>query len=70
MNEAILKVEGMMCSGCENRVKNSISKIEGVKDVKASYESKTVKIKYEDDLDIELVKDKIIDLGYEVKSKA
>ena len=70
MNEAILKVEGMMCSGCENRVKNSVSNIEGVKDVKASYESKTVKIKYEDDLDIELVKDKIIDLGYEVKSKA
>ena len=67
MNEVILNVEGMMCSGCENRVKNSLSKIEGVKGVKASHESKTVEIKYEDNLEIELVKDKIIDLGYKVK---
>ena len=67
MEKVILSVEGMMCSSCENRVKNSLSKIEGVKDVKASHKSKTVEIKCEDNLDIELVKDKIIDLGYKVK---
>lgn len=66
MKKIVLNVEGMMCSGCENRVINAVAKIEGVTDVKASHESKTVEIKYEDKLDVELVKDKIIDLGYEV----
>ena len=67
MKEIVLNVEGMMCSGCENRVKNIVSKIEGVTDVKASHETNTVKINGEDNLDIEEVKNKIIDLGYEVK---
>lgn len=29
MKEIVLKVEGMMCSRCENRVKNSLKNIDG-----------------------------------------
>ena len=67
MKEITLAVDGMMCSGCENRIKNIISKIDGVTDVKARYENGIVKIVSEDNLDIEHVKEKIIDMGYEVK---
>ena len=44
MKELKLKIEGMVCGGCENRV--------------------TVKSK--EDLDISQIKEKIIDIGYEI----
>lgn len=31
MNEVIIKVEGMMCTGCENRIKNALSEIKGIR---------------------------------------
>ena len=30
MKELIINVEGMVCGGCENRVNNVLSQIEGV----------------------------------------
>ena len=38
MEEIILKVEGMHCSGCENRVKSALSQIDGIESVEASHE--------------------------------
>ena len=67
MKELILNVEGMMCSGCENRVQNALKTIKGVKDVTASHTDKTVKITLKQDVEESVIKDKIIDLGYEVK---
>ena len=32
MKEIVLNVKGMMCGGCENRVKNALSTIEGVQE--------------------------------------
>ena len=37
MKETILIVNGMMCGGCENRVKNAIKNIEGVENVTADH---------------------------------
>ena len=50
MKEISLKVNGMMCSGCENRVKNSLKTIEGINEVEADHTTGLVKIeanKYE-----------------------
>lgn len=33
MKELRLKINGMMCGGCENRVKNALSEIDGVENV-------------------------------------
>ena len=33
MEEINLKVQGIMCGGCENRIKNALKAIEGVKEV-------------------------------------
>ena len=37
MKEMIIKVEGMVCGGCENRVKNALKNIQGVEKVDADY---------------------------------
>ena len=61
------KVNGMMCEGCENRVKNVIKEIEGVIDVKADHKVGIVEIITEKDIDKNMVKEAIEDIGYEVK---
>lgn len=67
MKELELKVEGMMCSGCENRVQNALKNIEGVTDVKADHTNKTVKVTVEKEGLEDSIKECIDDLGYEVK---
>lgn len=59
------KVEGMMCGGCENRVKNAIRNIEGVTFVNASHETKTVTVEMDKDI-TNILKDKIEALGFDV----
>lgn len=62
--ENIIKVEGMMCAGCENRIQNAVKTMSNVIDVVASHLDGTVKVV--GDVDIEVVKEKINDLGFEV----
>ena len=66
MNTIELKVNGMMCSGCENRVKNALSLIDGIEEVQAKHENGIVTIKTSKEISIDEVKEAIQDLGYEV----
>ena len=66
MKELKLKVSGMVCGGCENRVKTALSEINGVESVDANHNTGIVTIKSEKDLEIAQIKEKIIDLGYEI----
>lgn len=59
MKELKLNVEGMMCEGCENRIKNSVSKIDGVKKVEADHTSGTVMIEANDNVNEEQIKERI-----------
>lgn len=43
-----LRVEGMQCSGCESTIEEAVSNLAGVMKVKASYQSATVEVSYED----------------------
>ena len=67
MKEIILNVEGMVCAGCEKRVENSLKEIKNVKEVTANHENNKVIIKMEDEADINEIKDRIDELGFEVK---
>lgn len=67
MKEIEFNVEGMMCSGCENRVKNSLSLIGGVEAVEASFETGVVKITLTKEVLEKELKEAIEDLGYKVK---
>lgn len=65
MEETIIKVEGMMCTGCENRIQNAVSEIKGVESVKADHEKGIVEVK--GTADIKEIKEAIEDIGFEVK---
>ena len=65
MKEINLKVKGMHCEGCENRIKNSLSTIEGVDEVIANHIDGTVLIKTNKEVDLDEIKERIEDLGFE-----
>lgn len=67
MKELELKVEGMVCGGCEKRVVNALSDLQGVSEVIANHQNGTVLVKMTEEVDIEIIKEKIDDLGFEVK---
>lgn len=67
MKEISLNVEGMMCDGCENRIKNALSTIKNIKNIEANHKNGTVNIKTKDDVDENEIKNKINNLGFKVK---
>ena len=67
MSELIIKIEGMMCNGCENRVQNALKTIDGVEEVIANHKDGTVKIKLNKEIDKTIITKKIEDIGYEIK---
>lgn len=67
MKEFIIKVEGMVCNGCENRVKNTLKDIAGVENVIADHTTGTVTVSANNEVLESIIKEKIEDLGFEVK---
>lgn len=65
--ELLFNVEGMMCGGCENRVKTALSEIDGVKEVIANHENGTVVVSLINEIDREILIEAIENLGFEVK---
>lgn len=66
MKELKIKINGMVCGGCENRVKTALSEINGIEGVDADHNTGMVTIKSENDLDVNQIKERITDLGYEI----
>lgn len=66
MEEINLKVQGIKCGGCENRIKNALKAIEGVKEVEADHTTGTVNIKTKGKINIEEIKEKINNLDFKV----
>jgi copper chaperone CopZ len=66
MKETVLNVKGMVCNGCENRVKNALKNIEGVSEVLADYNTGKVTITANEDVLESAMKDTIEDIGFEV----
>ena len=66
MKETRIKVNGMVCEGCENRVKNALSSIDGVEKVEASHKNAEVTILAKEEILKSVMEEKIEDLGFEV----
>ncbi|MBO5179823.1 MAG: heavy-metal-associated domain-containing protein [Clostridia bacterium] len=66
MKEMIIKVTGMMCAGCENRVQNAVKLLAGVEEVTANHENGTVKVVADETVTLESVKEAIEDLGFDI----
>lgn len=67
MKEINLKVKGMHCEGCENRIKNSLSTIDGIIEVSANHSNGSVIIKVNKDIELDNIKEIIDDLGFEIE---
>lgn len=65
MKEIILKVQGMACGGCENRIQNALKNMEGIENIVASHKEATVTI-VANEIEIDKIKERIEDLGFTV----
>jgi len=60
-----LNIEGMVCQGCETNINNSVNKIDGVIQVKSSYEKGTSVIEFDvTKTNVDDIKKVILSKGY------
>lgn len=64
INTIELDIEGMDCPACAVKIEKSVSKLEGIQDVKVNLGSETASIKFLQTVDMNKVKDTIDKLGY------
>lgn len=60
----IIKIEGMSCMHCAKTVTESLENLENVLKVKVNLKKKEALVIYKDDIDTNLIKETINDLGY------
>ena len=67
-NKIEIRISGMSCTGCENRVENVLKDIENVESVNANYNTGIVEIGTNDikNLNIDVIKETLEDLGYDI----
>ena len=64
----VLAVNGMTCEGCENAITKGVENLEGIREVKASHIDSIAIVVYDSSLiGVDLIAEKIIEIGYEVK---
>ena len=66
MIEKNIKVSGMSCTGCENRIQNSLKTIPGVIEVNADHVTGNVSITSAMDISEDVIISKIEDIGFKV----
>lgn len=64
--EITMKVEGMMCSHCEGRVKSCLEELDGVKEAHPSHETATVTVILEKEIPFDVLKNAVEAQGYNV----
>lgn len=67
MQKEIL-ISGMTCGHCVKRVENALFEIDGVHSVVVSLEDKRATIEAEGNVEDQLIKDAIDDIGYTVEA--
>ena len=67
LTQVKFEVNGMTCEGCENAVKTSIKKLEGIQEVSASFTAGESVVKFDSTLvNSRLISEAISGAGYEV----
>lgn len=65
--EKIIKIEGMMCSHCEARVKKALEALPQVIEAIPDHENNIATVKLSEDIPFEVLKTCVEDQGYDVK---
>lgn len=62
-----LKVEGMTCTGCEQRLGTALRRLEGVSEAQADHRTGELNIRYNPETtDREALEERVVIAGYEV----
>lgn len=64
---AEIKVSGMHCNHCVDKITRFVSEIEGVSEVIVDLEAQIVRVDYESPARLESIKEAILDSGFEVE---
>lgn len=62
----VISIEGMMCQHCVKHATEALQKIDGVSDVTVSLEQKNAVVYVNDKVTDDMLKNAIIEAGYEV----
>ena len=65
MKKVEISIEGMSCGGCTKRVEESLSEIEGVKNILVSLKKNKAFLEVPEDVSESLLKYKVKEAGYE-----
>ncbi|SNS72427.1 Copper chaperone CopZ [Ekhidna lutea] len=64
-DKIVLDVKGMTCAGCEAHVNKAVNQLEGIYEVKASYEEGTTQVKYNSEIiEVQTIIEAINKTGY------
>lgn len=69
MKNKKIKVSGMTCTACAVAVEKSIIKIDGVKSANVNFATENLNFKYNNDIDMNLIRNAIEKAGYGVENK-
>jgi len=61
-----VKVKGMSCNHCVAAVKNALKQVQGVNEVTVSLQNGEVAISHSVPVDMNVIRDRIEDAGYEI----
>ncbi len=65
--DVTLKVEGMTCTGCEQRLGTALRRLDGVSEAKANHRTGELTIRYDPDTtDRQALEERVVTAGYEV----
>lgn len=65
MKEIKLKIEGMHCTGCSNRLEKVLNNIEGVTSAQVNFDEKSAIVNFDEGkVTIEEIKENIEDAGF------
>lgn len=68
MENIILKINGMKCTGCSQRVERTLKNTDGITDASVNLETREANISYnKDEISIDEICNAITDVGFEVE---
>ena len=68
--ERTIEIQNLKCGGCANTIITQLSKLDGVSNVLVNNDANEVSFKYNSETGLEIVKNKLSDLGYPMIGEA
>ena len=68
MEEITLKINGMHCTGCSQRLEKALKNTDGIEDAKVDLETREAKVSYDTEkISLDSICEVVVDIGFEVE---